>query len=131
MSRRFIDVSRPALPFLSRVFLFIGIIALLAVGMVTLGHAECSISVMRALAQEHSNYMARWNALTHNGFESRARRGARAENVAYGYGTEAATLAQWRRSPPHAANMRLPGCRGVASAVAKSGRRYWTMEIGQ
>jgi len=27
--------------------------------------------------------------------------------------------------------MRLHGCRGIASAVSRSGRRYWAMEIGR
>jgi len=26
--------------------------------------------------------------------------------------------------------MRLGGCQAIASAVSKSGRRYWAMEIG-
>jgi uncharacterized protein YkwD len=39
---------------------------------------------MQALAQEHANDMARRGSMDHNGFASRARRGARAENVAYG-----------------------------------------------
>ena len=55
---------------------------------------------------------------------------ARAENVAYGVRTEGAAIALWRSSPPHAANMRLPGCKAVAHAC--NGRRcYWTMEIGE
>ena len=41
------------------------------------------------------------------------------------------TIAQWWASPGHAANMLLPGCKGIASAVSRSGRYYWTMEIGQ
>src|SRR5690242_12920444 len=41
------------------------------------------------------------HSLDHAGFQSRARRGARAENVAFGYSTEAATIAQWWRSPRH------------------------------
>lgn len=92
----------------------------------------CSSSAMAALAQEHSNDMARRDHLDHAGFfRHRGPAGARAENVAYGYKTEAQTIAQWRRSPPHAANMRLPGCRSVAHAVSRSGRWYWTMEIGE
>jgi len=86
---------------------------------------------MQRLAQEHSNDMARRDHLDHAGFASRAKQGARAENVAYGHSSKAMTIAQWSASPPHAANMRLPGCRGIASAVSHSGRRYWTMEIGQ
>jgi uncharacterized protein YkwD len=91
---------------------------------------KSSCHTMQQLAQEHSNDMARRNHLDHAGFASRAKRGARAENVAYGYSSKAKTIAQWLASPPHAANMRLPGCKGIASAVSSSGRRYWTMEIG-
>ena len=86
--------------------------------------------MMQRLAQQHSNDMARRNSLDHAGFHSRAMQGARAENVAMGNKTEAATMAQWRASPGHAANLRLPGCKAVAYAVSGSGRYYWTMEIG-
>lgn len=86
---------------------------------------------MRRLAQEHSNDMARRDHLDHNGFMSRAKRGARAENVAFGYNSERQIIALWQASPPHAANMLLPGCKAIASARSRSGRRYWTMEIGQ
>jgi len=101
------------------------VVALLAA---TPCYAGCS--QMHALAQEHSNDMARRDRLDHAGFYSRAMRGARAENVAYGVRTEGAAIALWRSSPPHAANMRLPGCKAVAHAC--NGRRcYWTMEIGE
>jgi uncharacterized protein YkwD len=46
---------------------------------------------MQALAQEHANDMARRGSMDHNGFASRARRGARAENVAYGVKTKQAS----------------------------------------
>jgi uncharacterized protein YkwD len=86
---------------------------------------------LQALAQEHANDMARRDRLDHAGFKGRAARGARAENVAFGGTTEAATLAQWRASPRHAANMRRGGCKAIASAQSRSGRTYWVMEIGQ
>ena len=133
MIRRFVDLSRPLPPprpfarYFVAAILGGGIILALIVG----ARASCSVTHMRALALEHSRDMARRDHLDHDGFNSRVRRGARAENVAYGYKTEAATMAQWWQSPPHAANMRLPGCRAVTSAVSRSGRRYWTMEIGQ
>jgi len=92
---------------------------------------KTSCWTMQLLAQEHANDMARRDRLDHAGFASRARRGARAENVAYGHSSAARTIAQWSRSPPHARNMRLHGCRGIASAVSRSGRRYWAMEIGR
>jgi len=105
---------------------------LLALVVALLAATPCyaSCSQMHALAQEHSNDMARRDRLDHAGFYSRAMRGARAENVAYGVRTEGAAIALWRSSPPHAANMRLPGCKAVAHAC--NGRRcYWTMEIGE
>jgi len=40
-------------------------------------------------------------------------------------------MAAWQASSGHAANMLLPGCKAVAFAVSRSGRHYWTMEIGQ
>jgi uncharacterized protein YkwD len=86
---------------------------------------------MHVLAQEHANDMARRERLDHAGFAKRAARGARAENVAFGHASEAETLAQWRASSGHAANMRRPGCRAVAHAQSRSGRTYWVMEIGR
>ena len=91
--------------------------------------AGCGL--MQSLAQEHANDMARRERLDHAGFAKRAARGARAENVAFGHASEAETLAQWRASPGHAANMRRPGCKAVASAQSRSGRTYWVMEIGR
>lgn len=93
------------------------------------GKSDCGL--MQQLAQAHSNDMARRNSLDHSGFSERAAKGARAENVAAGSKTKAATMAQWRASSGHAANMRLPGCKAVAHAVSRSGQHYWTMEIGQ
>lgn len=106
---------------------WIGLALVLPLG---LGPANATCQKIQQLAQEHSNDMARRDRLDHRGFASRASRGARAENVAYGHNSRAKTIAQWARSPRHAANMRLPGCKGIASAVSRSGRRYWTMEIG-
>ena len=93
--------------------------------------AKASCGLLQRMAQEHSNDMARRDSLDHAGFYSRAMRGARAENVAMGNSTREGAMAQWRDSPRHAANMRLPGCKAVAKAVSRSGRHYWTMEIGQ
>ena len=99
---------------------------------VSSAEARCVSPAMVGLAQQHAADMARRDHLDHDGFfQPRGPAGARAENVAYGYPTEAQTIAQWWRSPGHAANMRLPGCWGIASAVSKSGRRYWAMEISQ
>jgi uncharacterized protein YkwD len=95
------------------------------------GPAATSCHVVQMLAQEHAQNMARRERLDHAGFAVRAARGARAENVAMGYASREKTLAQWRASPRHAANMRLPGCKAVASAVSRSGRHYWAMVIGK
>lgn len=99
----------------------------------TTAHAQAKsdCALMQRLAQQHSNDMARRDAMDHSGFSERAAQGARAENVASGNKTKGATMAQWRASAGHAANMRLPGCKAVAYAVSKSGQYYWTMEIGK
>ena len=93
--------------------------------------AQGDCGLMQKLAQQHSNSMAQRNMMDHAGFDERARMGAKAENVAYGARTKAEAMAMWIASPPHAANMLLPGCRAVASAVSRSGIRYWTMEIAK
>jgi hypothetical protein len=83
------------------------------------------------LAQGHANDMARRESLDHAGFfRERGPRGAMAENVAVGCADEACARRAWMQSPPHRANMMRGGCQAVASAVSKSGRRYWAMEIG-
>ena len=137
MGRRYADIRKPLppRPFLSRIVLFIVALAAILTVMVTLApkpaKAECSIARMMALAQEHSDDQARRDTMDHGGFDRRAARGARAENVAYGAKTKERAIAMWWASPGHAANMRLHGCRAVASATSRSGRKYWTMEIGQ
>ena len=105
----------------------------MVVALVVTTHAQAKsdCALMQRLAQEHSNDMARRDSMDHSGFSDRAAKGARAENVAAGNKTQAATMAQWRASAGHAANMRLPGCKAVAHAVSRSGQHYWTMEIGQ
>jgi hypothetical protein len=99
----------------------------------TLAHASCVR--IQALAQEHSNNMARRDRMDHDGFESRTARGALAENVAAGCKSKACAMQQWRNSPGHNANMNLPSstypCKMVASATSRSGTTYWTMEIGE
>jgi uncharacterized protein YkwD len=59
--------------------------------------------------------------------------GTRAENVAYGCGDAECTIAQWTRSSGHRTNMLLKDIHsyGLASAVSRSGRRYWALELGQ
>jgi len=95
----------------------------------SVAHADCA--TLYALAQQHANDMARRNSLDHSGFmKHRGPAGASAENVAVGCADEACARRAWEKSPHHRANMALGGCQAVASAVSKSGRRYWVMEIG-
>ncbi len=92
-------------------------------------HADCS--ALYGLAQQHANNMARRNSLDHAGFMThRGPAGAVAENVAVGCATEACARQMWMKSSRHRANMVIGGCQAVASAVSRSGRRYWAMEIG-
>lgn len=106
------------------------ILAALLLMLLSRASAHASCATMQALAQEHANDMARRDSMDHNGFANRARRGARAENVAYGVKTKQEAIALWWGSSEHAANMRLPGCKAVASAVGHNGKRYWAMVIG-
>jgi uncharacterized protein YkwD len=92
-----------------------------------------SDAALASLAQEHANDMARREKLDHAGFfERRARAGARAENVAFGCTDEACTIQQWINSAGHRANMLLGDIDryGLASAVSRSGRRYWALVVG-
>ena len=108
----------------------IGLAALLSAASFGFAHAtDCS--TLYALAQQHANDMARRNSLDHAGFMTqRGPKGAAAENVAVGCADEACAMRAWMNSPHHRANLALGGCQAVASAVSKSGRRYWAMEIG-
>lgn len=110
-------------PIIARMTAFVGIVLVWMLLSVAAHAAGCSN--MQRLAQEHSNDMARRGSLDHRGFSDRGRRGARAENVALA-SSKAQAMRLWHASPPHAANMRLPGCKAVASRG-----RYYTMEIGQ
>src|SRR5579862_1041087 len=95
------------------------------------GVSRADCSGLYALAQQHANDMARRNSLDHAGFMTqRGPAGAVAENVAVGCATEACARQAWMKSPRHRANMAIGGCQAVASAVSKTGRRYWAMEIG-
>jgi uncharacterized protein YkwD len=107
--------------------------AALAVSLLAVSaNASASCAAMKILAQEHSRDMARRNSMDHDGFfERRVPRGARAENVMAGVKTEREAIAAWRASWGHAANMALPGCKGLAHACNKEGRCFWTMEIGR
>ena len=107
----------------------VGILAALVLAGADVAHAGCA--ALHAMAQQHASDMARRESLDHAGFmRERGPRGASAENVAVGCADEACARKVWMNSPPHRANMMLGGCQAVASAVSKSGRRYWAMEIG-
>ncbi len=107
----------------------LGLALLLSAAGTGAGLADCA--GLYALAQQHANDMARRNSLDHAGFmKHRGPAGAAAENVAVGCADEACARRVWMQSPHHRANMMLGGCQAVASAVSKSGRRYWAMEIG-
>ena len=80
-----------------RAYLFA--VAALLLGL-TAAQAQGDCALMQKLAQEHSNSMAQRNIMDHAGFEERARKGAKAENVAYGAATKAGAMAMgWPR--PH------------------------------
>ena len=105
--------------------------AMLSIAAPGYAKAQSNCQLMQQLAQQHSNDMAHRDKMDHGGFHERAKKGARAENVAMGSTTKAGAMAQWLTSPAHAANMMLPGCKAVAHAVSKSGTYYWTMLIGR
>ena len=89
---------------------------------------------MIGLARAHAEDMARRETLDHAGFrERRVPLGARAENVAYGCPDAPCAVRQWINSPEHRANMLLHDVTrlGLASAVSKSGRQYWSLELGK
>jgi uncharacterized protein YkwD len=88
---------------------------------------------LTALASQHAADMARRDNLDHNGFMShRAPRGARAENVAYGCKETTCVIQQWVKSAGHRTNMLIPSLTryGLASATSPSGKKYWTLLVG-
>jgi cysteine-rich secretory family protein len=102
-----------------------------AIGAASAGLAHANCATLHALAQQHANDMARRDRLDHAGFiRHRGPRGVAAENVAVGCDSEACARQMWMKSGRHRANMMRGGCQAVASAVSRSGRRYWAMEIG-
>lgn len=99
--------------------------------------------MLMRMAKAQAELMARDNKLAHNlgrpfaerlkasGFDAvRA-----AENIGAGYRTLAQAFAGWRNSPPHRANMLLPGATriGVAAVYAPASRYkvYWALELAQ
>ena len=88
---------------------------------------------LAALASEHAADMARRDSLDHNGFMThRGPRGARAENVAYGCKETTCVIQQWVKSSGHRTNMLIPTLTryGLASATSPSGKKYWTLLVG-
>jgi hypothetical protein len=123
------DIARGTSDRVKKNFTKFCIVAALVVNGAGLANASCG--TLHAMAQQHASDMARRESLDHAGFmRDRGPRGASAENVAVGCANEACARKVWMNSPPHRANMILGGCQAVASAVSKSGRRYWAMEIG-
>jgi uncharacterized protein YkwD len=91
-------------------------------------------ATLTALASEHAADMARRDSLDHDGFMSqRGPRGARAENVAYGCKDSPCVIQQWVDSSGHRKNMLIPGLTryGLASATSQSGKKYWTLLVGE
>ena len=91
-------------------------------------------STLTTLASEHAADMARRDSLDHDGFMStRGPRGARAENVAYGCKDSPCVIQQWVNSSGHRKNMLIPSLTryGLASATSSSGKKYWTLLVGE
>jgi len=89
---------------------------------------------LTALAGEHAGDMARRDSLDHDGFMSRrGPKGARAENVAYGCKDSPCVIQQWVNSSGHRKNMLIPAVTkyGLASATSASGKKYWTLLVGE
>jgi uncharacterized protein YkwD len=88
---------------------------------------------LQAMASRHAKSMAARHSMDHEGFYSeRGRAGARAENVAFGCGTESCAIGMWEGSAGHRANMLLSDVKsyGLASA-AGGGTRYWCLILGR
>ena len=93
-----------------------------------------SAALTRAAAA-HARDMARRDSLDHDGFRARIAplvKSAGAENVAWGCATADCVYRVWAKSSGHRENMLLRSVTayGLASAKAKNGRRYWTLELG-
>ena len=98
-------------------------------------------SRLTSLARQQADVMAARDTLSHDvggSFSSRIvsagiDNGRSAENVSYGVYSEEAALAQWRASPAHDRNLRMPGATRFGIAYARSRgakpRVYWAMAI--
>jgi uncharacterized protein YkwD len=88
---------------------------------------------LQAMAARHARSMAARQSMDHAGFYSeRGAAGARAENVAWGCGTESCAIRMWEGSAGHRANMLLTDVRSYGLASAAGGRsRYWCLVLGK
>jgi uncharacterized protein YkwD len=91
-------------------------------------------ATLTTLASAHAADMARRDSLDHDGFMAqRGPRGARAENVAYGCKESPCVIQQWVNSSGHRKNMLIPSLTryGLGSATSPSGKKYWTLLVGE
>jgi uncharacterized protein YkwD len=99
-------------------------------------------SALVTAANEHSNFQAKSNTMTHTG-SGGSTLGQRlsnagyqyvigAENVAVGYANCTDVVKGWMNSPGHRANILNAKINeiGVSAATASNGSIYWTMDLG-
>ena len=91
--------------------------AMLSIAAPGYAKAQSNCQLMQQLAQQHSNDMAHRDKMDHGGFHERAKKGARAENVAMGSTTKAGAMAQWWTSPGWA--VELPCARDQRAGVKR------------
>jgi uncharacterized protein YkwD len=97
--------------------------------------------VVDSRLNQAAEYQARQNAaagsISHGDFFGRVRafgiRGTAAENLAAGTATVADTVAMWKSSAGHSANMLIPEIRriGLARAIGSGYGNYWTLVVSQ
>jgi uncharacterized protein YkwD len=97
--------------------------------------------VVDARLNQAAEYQARANAasggISHGDFHGRVRafgiRGTAAENLAAGTASVEATVAMWKASSGHNANMLIPEIRriGLARAIGSGYGNYWTLVVSQ
>lgn len=100
---------------------------------------------LRRAAEWKALHMARYRYLRHEDPAPPVGRGVGArlaacgyqggrwgENIAFGYGSAAAVVGAWLRSPGHRANIERGSFRviGVGAASARGGTLYWSQEFG-
>lgn len=88
-------------------------------------------------AQHQAREIAAAGSLSHGDFQGRVRaygiRGTAAENLAAGTHTVADTVAMWKGSAGHSANMLIPEIRriGIARVAAGGYGSYWALVVSQ